>query len=368
MTLRAAKLPEFDLYTHEKLNKILSQQKAQKEESAKSHEVLVSEMLSMKRMMASVLANQALLMNHLLNSTNPAGNSVPPVPPLNQHQNQNNQSLEFNRPHINVAAPEVEVVRQENDVDFIGYVPAISGGGMQTVSPTMSPEHQLQKGKKRDRSLGDGRRIPGQQAKRKKSETNGLFKELGRGQQMQAAPSGLEGYGKMKLYEFITVVATKRLQGIINPSDSNPLRLATKEAATMTAKLWRMLNFLTDNCKTEEEFQIWTGKYNVLPANADRAAREALDARIASVAKALSRRAEEWLDSIGCKKKREICGTLRSRIETYKVHLNKEKAECKWDRDKIVQIRTRKRMSATEAAAAAKAAAAESEVQEEGVE
>ena len=131
-----------------------------------------------------------------------------------------------------------------------------------------------------------------------------------------------------------------------------------------------MLNFLTDNCKTKEEFDIWTGRYNVLPANANRAARDALDARIALVAKALSGRAEEWLGSIGCKKKADIVGTLRSRIETFKVELNKKKAECKWDRDKIVQIRTRKRPSATEAAAteAATEAAAESGMQEEGVE
>ena len=368
MTLREAKLPEFDLYSHEKLNKILSQQQAQKEESAKSHEVLVSEMLSMKRMMASVLANQAVLMNHLLNPTNPS-NSVPPVPPFIQHQHQNNLSQEIDRPVINAAASEVEVVTQENDVDFVTVVPAIARGGMQTVSPTTSPGEHDNKGKKRDGSLGDGRRIPAG-AKRMKSSGNGLFKELDRGQKMQAAPSGLAGYATMKISDFIKVVATKRLQGIVNPSDSNPLRLANKESSNMTVKLWRMLNFLTDNCKTKEEFDIWTGRYNVLPANANRAARDALDARIALVAKALSGRAEEWLGSIGCKKKADIVGTLRSRIETFKVELNKKKAECKWDRDKIVQIRTRKRPSATEAAAteAATEAAAESGMQEEGVE
>jgi len=362
MTLRAAKLPEYDLYTHEKLNKILSQQKAQKEESKKSHEVLVREMCSMKSMMASVLANQAVLMNHLLNSTNP-GNFAPPVPPLLQHQNECYQSLQFNRPHIDVAAPEVEVVTQGNDIEF-GDVPAeVARGDMQTVSPTTSPEQQRHqgKGKKRDGSSGDGRHIP--TAKRAKSNgANEMFKELGRGQSMQSAPSGLEGYAKMKLYDFITVVATKRLQGVVNPADSNPLRLGSKENTKVISKLWRMLNFLTDNCDTEEEYKIWAGRYNVLPANADRAAREGLDARIALVAKALSKRAEEWLDSVGCKKNLDICGTLRSRIETFKSGLNKEKIECKWDRRKALQIRSRKRMSATEAAAAA---AVEEEAEEE---
>ena len=354
MTLRAAKLPEYDLYTHEKLNKLLSQQKAQKEESAKSHEVLVSDMCSMKSMLASVLANQAILMNHLINQTNP-GNVVPPVPPLHQHQNEHNQSLEFNHPHINGAAPEVEVVRPEINVDF-GVGPAVARGGMQTVSPTTSPEqprHQ-EKGKKRAGSSGDGRHIPA--GKRRKSNgVSDVFKEMNRGQQMQAAPSGLEGYSKMKIFEFVTAVASKRLQGIINPSDSNPLRLEAKETSKINVKLWRMLNFLTDNCETEEELKIWTGKYNVLSANADTAAREALDARIALVAKALSRRAEEWLDSVGCLKKMDTCGTLRSRIETFKTELNKKKLQCKWDREKIAQIRTRKRMNATEALAAAAA-------------
>ena len=185
----------------------------------------------------------------------------------------------------------------------------------------------------------------------KRSGYDTMTDKMMKGSKMAARQSGLEQYSSKKIEAFLKEVMRKRLP-VTALAERNPLRVdekSMKSWGTVKPKLRRLLNFVTDNCITEEEFKCWSSQLPLLEADVAQSIMDERNKRTDAVAKALAGRCVTWWKERANRKKGKFlpctAGSLQSKIDC----LSKEDKKAY---DDMNQLNTKKRMNATEAAAA----------------
>ena len=231
------------------------------------------------------------------------------------------------------------------------------GGDARIVSPAAvtapSNTGKTNKGNKKRKAAAGGMR-----ASSGANKLSGYDKMVGKmikGSKMAARFSGLEDYPSKKVEAFLKEVMRKRLP-VTALAEGNPLRVDKanmKSWSTVKAKLRRLLNFVTYNCITEEEFKCWSSQLPILEADVPQSIMDERNKRTDAVAKALAGRCVTWWSKRANRKadgKLPVCttGSLQSKIDSLSV-------EDKAPYDNMNQLNTKRRMNATDAAAAAAA-------------
>ena len=189
----------------------------------------------------------------------------------------------------------------------------------------------------------------------KRSGYDTMTDKMMKGSKMAARQSGLEQYSSKKIEAFLKEVMRKRLP-VTALAERNPLRVdekSMKSWGTVKPKLRRLLNFVTDNCITEEEFKCWSSQLPLLEADVAQSIMDERNKRTDAVAKALAGRCVTWWSKRANRKadgKLPVCttGSLQSKID----QLSKDDKE---PYDDMNHLNSKKWMDATEAAAAAAA-------------
>ncbi len=256
--------------------------------------------------------------------------------------------------------------RKETDRDDVEIVSIVSPAA--AAESTMKTSNNQGKNmnifsrttKKRAGAVGDGSTSSG--SKKKKVRT--VNEALNFGSKIQACKSGLENYKGLDISAIVSEVIDRRLP-VTQSGVANPLRLE-KGASQVKAKLRRLLNFISDNCESEEEFRWWSGQVPPLPATASSEQQQERRATVEAIGAAIEKRCLQWVNGDGRgKNKKDVtkenfnAGTLQSRIDA-----SPKAVKDQWIEERTGAINGKRRMTTTEAAAAA-AVAIEAEAEEE---
>ena len=174
-------------------------------------------------------------------------------------------------------------------VSIVSLAAAASSTKKTTSNQGKNKEHS---GKKRSAGAGgDGIAPP---AKKKKRDA---FAVMVRSEAIASCPSGLEKYPKMTIKNLVSEVIHKRLP-VTAVGERNPLKL-DKMASQVRLKLRRTLNFISDNCETEDEYRWWSSRIPPQPTNASQEQIAERKAKAVAIGTALEKRCLEWVNGEG---------------------------------------------------------------------
>ena len=176
-------------------------------------------------------------------------------------------------------------------VSIVSPAAAASSTKKTTSNQGKNKEHS---GKKRSAGAGGDAIAP--PAKKKKPQQD-AFAVMFRGEKIQSCKSGLENYHKITIKNLVSEVIHKRLP-VTAVGERNPLKL-DKMASQVRLKLRRTLNFISDNCETEDEYRWWSCRIPPQPANASQEKIAERKAKAVAIGTALEKRCLEWVNGEG---------------------------------------------------------------------
>ena len=180
-----------------------------------------------------------------------------------------------------------------------------------------------------------------------------MTEKMRKGSKMAARKSGLELYSSKKIEAFLKEVMRKRLP-VTALGERNPLRVderSMKSWGTVKPKLRRLLNFVTDNCITENEFKCWSSQLPPLEADVAQSITDERNKRTDAVAKALAGRCVTWWkERATIKKNGKYADCKTGSLQNHIDNLSKEDKKAY---DDMNQLNTKKRTTDAAAAAAA---------------